>query len=161
VALLDTLGLESSVSRNRALMSGVLAAAKLLEVGEHEERLAVIEEALVRASSRRRVAGEPRGQTGQGAAGPHGARAYPAGARAQAASIEPDPELARLPTLAERREYDECIALIIAVNARLALIIAVNAEPGLTVRALSLILPTIEWALGYLRSTDRKARGSA
>ena len=46
VALLDTLGLENSIARNRALMSGVMAAAKLLEVGEQEERLAAIEAAL-------------------------------------------------------------------------------------------------------------------
>jgi hypothetical protein len=46
VALLDTLGLENSVARNRALMSGVLAGAKLLEVGDQEERLASVEAAL-------------------------------------------------------------------------------------------------------------------
>ena len=46
VALLDTLGLENSVARNRAIMSGVLAATKLLEVGEQEERLLAIESAL-------------------------------------------------------------------------------------------------------------------
>jgi hypothetical protein len=46
IALLDTLGLENSVGRSRALIAGVLAAAKLLEVGEHEERLAAIEAAL-------------------------------------------------------------------------------------------------------------------
>ena len=46
IALLDTLGLENSISRNRALMSGVLAAAKLLEVGEQEDRLSAIEAAL-------------------------------------------------------------------------------------------------------------------
>jgi hypothetical protein len=46
VALLDTLGLENSVARNRTLVSGVLAAAKLLEVGELEERVEALEAAL-------------------------------------------------------------------------------------------------------------------
>jgi hypothetical protein len=46
VAVMDTLGLENSVVRNRTIISGVLAAAKLLEVGEQEERLAAIEAAL-------------------------------------------------------------------------------------------------------------------
>ena len=46
VALLDTLGLENSVARSRVLIAGVLAAAKLLEVGELEERMAAVEAAL-------------------------------------------------------------------------------------------------------------------
>ena len=46
VAMLDLLGLENSVARNRALISGVLAAAKLHEVGEMEERMAAVEAAL-------------------------------------------------------------------------------------------------------------------
>jgi hypothetical protein len=46
IATLDTLSLENSVARNRTLMAGVQTAAKLLEVGEHEERLASIEAAL-------------------------------------------------------------------------------------------------------------------
>jgi hypothetical protein len=58
IALLDTVGLENSVARNRTVIAGVLAAAKLLEVGEQEERLAAIEAALgprvVRPESRRR-----------------------------------------------------------------------------------------------------------
>jgi hypothetical protein len=58
VALLDTLGLENSVARSRTLIAGTLAAAKLLEVGEQEDRLAAIEAALgpraVRPESRRR-----------------------------------------------------------------------------------------------------------
>jgi hypothetical protein len=58
VALLDTLGLENSVARTRALFAGALAATKLLEVGEQEERLAAIEAALgprvLRPESRRR-----------------------------------------------------------------------------------------------------------
>jgi hypothetical protein len=43
IALLDTLGLENSVARSRVLIAGVLAAAKLLEVGELEERMAAVE----------------------------------------------------------------------------------------------------------------------
>jgi hypothetical protein len=58
VALLDTLGLKNSVARNRAIFTGAIAATKLLEVGEQEERLAAIEAALgprvVRPESRRR-----------------------------------------------------------------------------------------------------------
>jgi hypothetical protein len=50
--------LENSVARNRALFAGALAATKLLEVGEQEERLAAIEAALgprvLRPESRRR-----------------------------------------------------------------------------------------------------------
>jgi hypothetical protein len=46
VALIDLLGLENSIARNRGLISGVLAAAKLLEVGEMEERLLAVEAAL-------------------------------------------------------------------------------------------------------------------
>ena len=46
VALIDLLGLENSVARNRAIISGVLAGAKLLEVGEIEERMAAVEAAL-------------------------------------------------------------------------------------------------------------------
>ena len=46
IAIMDALGLENSIARVRALISASLAAAKLLEVGEHEERLAAIEAAL-------------------------------------------------------------------------------------------------------------------
>ena len=46
VALLDALGLENSVARSRVLISGVLAGAKLVEVGEMEERMAAVEAAL-------------------------------------------------------------------------------------------------------------------
>jgi hypothetical protein len=46
IALLDALGLENSIARSRALISGVLAGAKLLEVGEMEERMAAVEAAL-------------------------------------------------------------------------------------------------------------------
>jgi hypothetical protein len=46
VALLDAVGLENSVARSRVIISGALAAAKLLEVGEQEDRLAAVEAAL-------------------------------------------------------------------------------------------------------------------
>ena len=46
IALLDALGLENSVARSRVLISGVVAGAKLLEVGEMEERMAAVETAL-------------------------------------------------------------------------------------------------------------------
>ena len=46
VGLIDSVSLENSVPRNRAIFSGVVAAVKLLEVGEHEERLAAIEATL-------------------------------------------------------------------------------------------------------------------
>ena len=44
VAVLDTLGLENSVGRNRALGAFAQTAAKLLEVGEFEERLNALEQ---------------------------------------------------------------------------------------------------------------------
>ena len=43
IAILDTLGLENTVARNRTLIAGGLAAAKLLETGELEARLAALE----------------------------------------------------------------------------------------------------------------------
>ena len=46
VAMFDLLSLENSVQRNRAIISGVLVAAKLHEVGEMEERMAAVEAAL-------------------------------------------------------------------------------------------------------------------
>lgn len=46
VAGYDLLGLENSVGRARALVSVALAAAKLLETGELEERLAALEGAV-------------------------------------------------------------------------------------------------------------------
>jgi hypothetical protein len=46
VAFIDLMGMENSVARSRTLISGALAAAKLLEVGEQEERLAAVESAL-------------------------------------------------------------------------------------------------------------------
>jgi hypothetical protein len=59
----DLLGLENSIARARAIISLVQAAAKLLEVGEHEERLEAIEA----------VVG-PRLQNGQGQQGRRSAR---------------------------------------------------------------------------------------
>ncbi|MGB2694776.1 MAG: hypothetical protein WBD55_06255 [Dehalococcoidia bacterium] len=52
IAVLDSLGLENSVSRARVLLSGAQVAAKLLEVGELEERVAKLE-AAVEAGGRR------------------------------------------------------------------------------------------------------------
>jgi hypothetical protein len=43
VAALDALSLENSIARARTLISAALAAAKLLEVGELEERLKALE----------------------------------------------------------------------------------------------------------------------
>src|SRR5262245_26978844 len=43
IAAIDTLGLENSVARSRTLISAALAAAKLLEVGELEVRIATLE----------------------------------------------------------------------------------------------------------------------
>jgi hypothetical protein len=57
VALLDAIGLENSVARSRVIISGVLAAAKLLEVGEMDERMQAVEAALgprVVSTTRRR-----------------------------------------------------------------------------------------------------------
>ena len=46
IATLDTLNLENSVQRNRTLIAAVLAATKLIEVGEMEERIQAVEAAL-------------------------------------------------------------------------------------------------------------------
>jgi hypothetical protein len=46
IATLDTINLENSVARNRALISAVQTGAKLLEVGELEERLEAVEATL-------------------------------------------------------------------------------------------------------------------
>ncbi len=46
IAALDTLGLENSIARSRTLGYLVGVAAKLLEVGELEERLAYLEAAV-------------------------------------------------------------------------------------------------------------------
>jgi hypothetical protein len=45
VAIFDVLGLDNSLNRARVLISGALAAVKLLETGELEERLAALEAA--------------------------------------------------------------------------------------------------------------------
>ena len=58
IATMDTLSLDNSIARNRALVTIVQARARLLETGEQEERLAAIEAALgprfTDASARRR-----------------------------------------------------------------------------------------------------------
>jgi len=46
IALFDVLGLENSIPRARVMISGALAAAKLLETGELAERIAALEVAL-------------------------------------------------------------------------------------------------------------------
>ena len=46
IAALDLLGMDTSVARSNAMFRGALAAAKLLEVGDHERRLAAAEAAL-------------------------------------------------------------------------------------------------------------------
>jgi hypothetical protein len=46
IATIDALGLENSIARGRLLISAALAAAKLLETGELEERIAVLETAI-------------------------------------------------------------------------------------------------------------------
>ena len=46
IAVVDTLGLENSVSRSRTLTYQVMVAAKLLETGELEQRIAFLEDAV-------------------------------------------------------------------------------------------------------------------
>ena len=46
IAVLDTLALENSIARSRALIAAAGAAARLLEVGELEERLLALEAAV-------------------------------------------------------------------------------------------------------------------
>ena len=46
IAVLDTLALENSISRSRALIAAAGTAAKLLEVGEFEQRLLALEKTL-------------------------------------------------------------------------------------------------------------------
>jgi hypothetical protein len=43
VGLLDLVSLENSVARSRAFFAGVMTAAKLMEVGDLEERMSVLE----------------------------------------------------------------------------------------------------------------------
>jgi len=57
VAVTDLLGLENSVPRARTLLSAAQTAAKLLEVGELEDRLATLEQVMeprLRTLGRRR-----------------------------------------------------------------------------------------------------------
>jgi hypothetical protein len=46
IATLDALGLENSIARARVLISAALAATKLLETGELEERIGTLEAAI-------------------------------------------------------------------------------------------------------------------
>jgi hypothetical protein len=46
IAAIDLLGLENSIVRSRTLISAAVAAAKLLETGELEERIATLEQAV-------------------------------------------------------------------------------------------------------------------
>ena len=46
IAAIDTLGLENSIVRSRTLISAAMAAAKLLETGELEARIATLEMAI-------------------------------------------------------------------------------------------------------------------
>lgn len=47
IVVADGLGLESSVARGRLLIAAVLAATRLLEVGELEARLSIIENRII------------------------------------------------------------------------------------------------------------------
>src|SRR5438128_2293939 len=46
IATIDALGLENSIVRSRTLISAAIAAAKLLETGELEARIAILETAI-------------------------------------------------------------------------------------------------------------------
>ncbi|MFQ6028640.1 MAG: hypothetical protein ACE5Q6_14230, partial [Dehalococcoidia bacterium] len=46
IAVLDTLGLENSIARSRTLAYLAMTAAKLLETGEFEQRLAALEDSV-------------------------------------------------------------------------------------------------------------------
>jgi hypothetical protein len=59
-AVLDTLGLENSVARSRALAYLAQVSLKALEVGELEERVKAIESVLNPRLEARRPAWEPR-----------------------------------------------------------------------------------------------------
>jgi hypothetical protein len=50
IALFDVVGLENSIARARVLISGALAAAKLLETGELAERIDALEAAVAQRS---------------------------------------------------------------------------------------------------------------
>jgi hypothetical protein len=47
IATVDTLGLENSIARNRTLIAATMAALKLLETGELEERVRSLEAAVL------------------------------------------------------------------------------------------------------------------
>jgi hypothetical protein len=49
IATVDTLGLENGVARNRTLASLAMAAAKLLETGELEDRVRTLEAAVLQS----------------------------------------------------------------------------------------------------------------
>jgi len=57
IAITDVLGMENTVPRARALFSGAQVAAKLLETGEFEDRLAQLESLIARRTKRE---GRPR-----------------------------------------------------------------------------------------------------
>jgi hypothetical protein len=57
IAAIDLLGLENSIVRSRTLISAAVAAAKLLETGELEERIAALEQAI---GVRRESSADPR-----------------------------------------------------------------------------------------------------
>jgi hypothetical protein len=46
IATIDALGLDNSIARSRVLISAALAATRLLEAGELEERIAALEAAI-------------------------------------------------------------------------------------------------------------------
>lgn len=46
IAMLDTLAMENSMSRNRTLIYLALTALKVLEVGGHEDRITALEQAI-------------------------------------------------------------------------------------------------------------------
>ncbi|MBI2859178.1 MAG: hypothetical protein HYX90_08880 [Chloroflexi bacterium] len=54
IALLETLAMENSMSRNRTLIYLAMAALKALEAGSHEERIVALEKAI----KDRRIASE-------------------------------------------------------------------------------------------------------
>jgi len=53
VVVIDLLGLENSIARARALVATVVAAAKLVEMGDVQVRLAILEAAVLRRVRRR------------------------------------------------------------------------------------------------------------
>jgi hypothetical protein len=53
IATIDTLGLDNSIARSRTLISAAVAAAQLLETGELEARLAMLEVAVGSARDNR------------------------------------------------------------------------------------------------------------